>query len=160
MDTCLKKNDKLLTEVAKEIHIEVTIKKSPAVERFSIAKFDDAIEVLKGKEIRDFKVIYLKDFGKKFSSPRKFVEIIEQMLKDYYMGIVQHLNKWEPSAPKMVSKPNEVENEAFIDAVNDGDVVRDELTDEGIPQSETSSSVDDLLGSESEEEILDNASVE
>lgn len=160
LDTCIKKNDKLLTELVKEIHIEVTIKKSPATERFSIAKFDDAIEALKGKEIRDFKVIYLKDFGKKFSSPRKFVEIIEQMLKDYYMGIVQYLNKWEPSAPKMISKPDVVENEAFIDAVNDGDVVRDESAGDDSLINETNSSNDVSLGSESEEDILIDKSQE
>jgi len=123
LDTCVKKNDALLSELVKEIYLEVLIKKSPVAERFSIDDFVNAGERLKGREIREFKIIYLKDFSKKFSSPRKFVEIIEQMLTDYYMGIVQHLSKWEPSAPKMVSKREVVESEAFIDAVNDGDVV-------------------------------------
>ena len=130
LDLCIKKNDKLLTELSKEIYIEVSIKNSSAAERFLIGNFEDTYEKLKGREVRDFKVIYLKDFGKQFSSPRKFVEIIEQMLKDYYMGIVQHLNKWEPSAPKMKSVADVIENEAFIDAVNEGDVMCDEIGDE------------------------------
>jgi len=134
LDNCIKKNEKLLTALAKEIVIEASIKNSSVSERFSIQEFDEASERLKGKEIREFKVIYLKDFGKKFSSPRKFVEIIEQMLKDYYMGIVQHLNKWEPSAPKMVNKAEETENESFIDAVNEGDVMRSEVIDDS-PQA-------------------------
>lgn len=126
LDTCIKKNEKLLSELAKEIYIEVTIKKSPTIERFSIEKFETASDILKGKEIRAFKIIYLKDFGKRFSSPKKFVEIIEKMLTNYYTGIVQHLNKWEPSAPKMVGNSDMIENESFIDAVNDGDAVPDE----------------------------------
>lgn len=150
LDTCSKRNDKLMTGLVNEIYLEVTIKKSPKAERFSITSFDVAYEDLKGKEIREFKVVYLKDLGKKFSSPRKFVEIIEQMLKDYYMGIVQHLNKWEPSAPKMVNKIEETENESFIDAVNDGDLVGDEVLGEVIVESETDSLNDGSLGSERE----------
>lgn len=137
LDTCVKKNDTLMTEVAKEIYLEVSFKKSPAVERFPIEKIESASDVLKGKDIREFKIIYLKDFGKKFSSPRKFVEIIEQMLEDFYMGIVQHLNKWEPSAPKMVNKSEESENESFIDAVNNGDSVPDEVVIELASQNES-----------------------
>lgn len=143
LDTCIKKNERLLTEIADEIYIEVLFKKSPAIERFSIEKIVDASDLLKGKEIREFRIIYLKDFGKKFSSPRKFVEIIEKMLKDYYMGVVQHLNKWEPSAPKMAHKDEAVENESFIDAVNDGDAVPDE------------SALDDDLSNESAELSVD-----
>ena len=135
LDTCIKKNELLLSELAKEIYIEVSIKKSPTIERFSIEKFEIASDILKGKEIRVFKIIYLKDFGKKFSSPRKFVEIIEKMLTNYYMGIVQHLNKWEPSAPKMISKADTIENESFIDAVNSGESVSDGLTDKYIINS-------------------------
>lgn len=145
LDTCIKKNEKLLTVLVKELVIDASIKNSSASERFSIKDFDNVSEKLKGKEIRVFKVIYLKDFGKKFSSPRKFVEIIEQMLKDYYMGIVQHLNKWEPSAPKMVNKIEETENESFIDAVNDGDAVCDDSIDEDNSQSDANLSVDESL---------------
>ena len=60
------------------------------------------IEILKNKEIREFRILLIKDFGRKFASPKKFVEMIEHMLIDFYSGIVQHLYKWEPSAPKMV----------------------------------------------------------
>jgi len=142
LGTCIKKNENLFSELAKEIYIEVTIKKSPMIERFSIDKFENASDILKGREIRAFKIIYLKDFGKKFSSPKKFVEIIEKMLTDYYMGIVQHLNKWEPSAPKLVNKPDMIENESFIDAVNDGDVVSNEISDEVVVTSELVSLTD------------------
>ncbi len=160
LDNCIKKNEKLLTVLLKEIVIETSIKKSPTIERFSINNFAEVSEKLKGKEIRDFKVIYLKDFGKKFSSSRKFVVIIEQMLKDYYMGIVQHLNKWEPSAPKMVNKIEETENESFIDAVNDGDVVRSEVLDEVNAVIKTDSLSDSNLARKNVEEILNEESNE
>lgn len=123
LDICVRKNEVLFNILAKEIYLEVLVKNSRVAERISIENFAGASDVLKGKEIREFRIIYLKDFGKKFASPRKFVEIIEGMLKDYYMGVVQHLSKWEPSAPKMAGKPEMIENEAFIEELNAGDLV-------------------------------------
>ena len=83
-------------------------------------EFDAAIEQLKGRDIREFRIIYLKDFGKAFSSPRKFVDVIEAMLKDYYKGVIQHLTKWEPKAPKLESKKEPLDEERFIEDVNSG----------------------------------------
>lgn len=120
LNLCEKKDGELYSGLFKEIYLEVLVKNSRTSERISLTDFDSAYDDLKGKDIREFKIIYLKDFGKRFSSPRKFVDIIEQMLKDYYKGIVQHLTKWEPVAPKMSVKNEEPDDEGFIDEVNNG----------------------------------------
>jgi len=102
IENCKKKNEATFEKLKKEILIETKIKNSPTSERISILNFDEMIDILKNKEIKEFKIVFIKDFGKKFASPKKFVELIEHMLIDFYSGIIQHLYKWEPSAPKMI----------------------------------------------------------
>ncbi|MFK5892157.1 MAG: hypothetical protein QM504_02935 [Pseudomonadota bacterium] len=121
LETCIKRDADLLSKLRKEIILEIVIKKSPTTVRIiSIDDIDSTIETLKGKDIKEFNILYLKDFGKRFSSPRKIVVIMEDMLLDYYVGIVQRLSKWEPSAPKVKSITESViDNEEFIDQVNE-----------------------------------------
>lgn len=119
LDVCIKKNEPLLSKIISEILLEITIKKSPLTERLAIDKIDNAIPNIKGKEIRGFKILFLRDFGKKFSSPRKIVEIMEDMLITYYTGIVQHLTKWEPTAPKIKNtQPRASEDDDIQDDID------------------------------------------
>ncbi len=108
LDACGKREEVLFKSLSKELYFEVLIKNSRTIERFSVFDFDAAVEKIKRREIREFRIIYLKDFGKKFASPRKFVDVIELMLKDYYKSVIQHLTKWEPKAPKMEKKKEPV----------------------------------------------------
>lgn len=101
---CRNKNETTFTKLKNNILIEMKIKNSRKSERISILKIDDIFEELKNKEIKEFRIVLIKDFGKKFASPKKFVELIEQMLVEFYSGIIQYLYKWEPSAPKMVQQ--------------------------------------------------------
>jgi len=124
LDMCGKREKSLFEQISKEIFIDVLIKKSPISERFSIFEFDKMMIDLKDKEIREFNIIYIKDFGKKFSSSRKFVEMIEDMLKCYYKGIIQFLTKWEASAPKVINKQEQSGDDGhFIDAVNNNEII-------------------------------------
>lgn len=102
IENCRQKNETTFEKLKKEILIETKIKNSPKSERISILNFDGILDILKNNEIREFKIVLIKDFGKKFASPKKFVELIEQMLIEFYSGIIQYLYKWEPSAPKMI----------------------------------------------------------
>jgi hypothetical protein len=124
---CAKKDEALFNSLVKEIYLEIFIKNSSVSERFPIDDFDKIVDGSKDKEIREFKVIYLKDFGKKFSSPKKFVEMIEEMLTDYYKIVVQHMSKWEPQAPKMNGKQEALDNEDFIESVNSKEFISDKL---------------------------------
>jgi len=104
IETCSNKNPDTFQNIKNETIVEVTIKNSSKSERFYLEKIDNIPIELKGKELRDFKIIYIKDFGKSFSHRKKFVEVIEKMLIDFYSGIVQHLKNWEKPAPKIVEK--------------------------------------------------------
>ncbi|MDZ7838937.1 MAG: hypothetical protein U5N58_13925 [Actinomycetota bacterium] len=88
------------TKSLSRYHLKIQSK----AERVNIEGLSDIYNEIKNREIKEFKVIQLKDIGKKFSSTRKFVEIIEEMLLDYYSGVVQFLTKWEEPAPKIVEK--------------------------------------------------------
>jgi hypothetical protein len=104
LDKCKKKNKKIFGKIKDEVLIEISLKNTSKSERVSIENLDMLYEEIKDREIKEFKIILIKDFGKKFSSCRKFVEIIEEMLIDYYSGIVQYLTKWEETAPKIIKE--------------------------------------------------------
>ena len=130
LENCLKKNEPTFNKIKKGILIEIKIKNSPKSERVNISNLDKISDILKNTEIREFKIVLLKDFGKMFASPKKFVELIEEMIIDFYSGIVQYLIKWEASAPKMsqpikTNYPNNIEksiqknNEDNDDLINE-----------------------------------------
>lgn len=101
---CRKKNTKKFLKVQQEILIDISLKNTSKSERVNIDNLDNIYSEIKDREIKEFKVMMIKDFSRKFSSCKKFVEIIEEMLLDYYSGIVQSLTKWEEPAPKMIEK--------------------------------------------------------
>jgi len=108
---CEFRNKDLLNLLKNELRIEVALKYSSTPERLLIDDLliDDLNEVvdkIKDKEIKEFRIIQIKDLGKKFESRKEFVQKIESMLLAYYEGIVQHLKKWEKPAPKMPPKTN------------------------------------------------------
>lgn len=98
---CEKKSEKLFSKIQSEILVEIRFKGRSNLERVSIESLNTIYPELKDKEVKEFNVIIIKDFGKGFASVSKFVEIIEQMLVDYYRGIIQYLVKWEKPAPKI-----------------------------------------------------------
>jgi len=42
-------------------------------------------------------------FGSGFSSEKKFVSLFEQLILNYYEGILQNLKNWTKPAPKLNS---------------------------------------------------------
>ncbi len=114
IENCEKKNAATFEKLKKGILIEAKIKNSPKAERISVLNFDELSGILKNRVVREFRIVFMKNFGKKFKSPKKFVALIEQMLIEFYSGIIQYLYKWEPSAPKMV-QPIETEVPSVIE---------------------------------------------
>ena len=43
----------------------------------------------------------IKGFGAGFASVKKFIVLIEQMILEYYEGVVQYLTNWKRPAPKL-----------------------------------------------------------
>jgi len=104
LDYSQKRNEEEFNKIKDDIRIGIFVKYYHAPIKIKIDSIDDIDDELKNKEIKHFEISYLKDLGKKFSSRRKFVEIIEEMLIDYYSGIVQNLKKWNKPAPKISEK--------------------------------------------------------
>lgn len=104
LETCRKKNKEKFQKIQDDILVEIALKNTGIKERVNIDALDDIYGEIKDREIREFRVLYIKNFGKKFSSCKKFVEIIEDMLINYYSTIIQFLFNWAEPAPKIVEK--------------------------------------------------------
>ena len=119
-ENCIKKSQEEFSKISKEIFIDISIKNHSNSQRITFSNIDEVYNDFKDKEIKDFKVIYVKDFGKQFSSRKNFVKIIEEMLIDFYTGIVQNLSRFEAPAPKI----NEKHDITSIDNVGAEDVIK------------------------------------
>ena len=111
----------LFDYLAKNLWIDVAIKNSPARSRYKISDLDSILVDFKGREIREFKVVYSKPLGETFCSARKIFPALDGILINYYIAIVQHLKKWEPAAPKVrpSAKSEVVDQEHFIDLISE-----------------------------------------
>ena len=87
-----------------DLIIEIHLKYGSVPERMRFDELDDAIDVIGGREIRNFSVLYLRYLGREFESRKRIVVTIEKMLVDYYQGILQHLKRWERPAPRIAQK--------------------------------------------------------
>ncbi len=150
---CKKKNEKTFESIRNNLFIDVRVKNSRSLVRMSINKFDDLIEDVKDREIVEFNILYIIDFGRNFSSPKKFVDRVENMLLDFYSGVVQYLWKWEPSAPKMVQPAKEeyIEPSPEKTPIQETSVSTIESSDEGI---QSKSSLEASAGDEQGKENL------
>lgn len=104
INTCQKKAPKIFPSIIDELKIDINIKYAVGLERIAYNNIDNIYNEIKNKEINEFGIIQIKDFGKSFSSKQKFVEVIEDMLVNYYKGIVQYLYNWEQPAPKITDE--------------------------------------------------------
>lgn len=109
LENCQKKNPEQYELVSSGLLIEAWVKNARTPERAQLGEVDTLLEHLRGREIRELRVIHFEDFGKAFSSRVKFVERLEQMALSFYTGIVQHLVNWEPPAPKIVKSATKEE---------------------------------------------------
>lgn len=101
IENCKKKNDYLFNNNSKELWVEANIKYSSNDIILKYNNIDELYDLVGNKEIIGFKIIHIKDLGKKFSSSRKFVEIIEKMLIEFYKCYVQNLKNWTRPVPKI-----------------------------------------------------------
>ena len=103
LENCKKKNEVVYQKIQNEIIVEIGLKNAAKTERVSIDKLEATYNEIKNREIREFRILFIKDFGKSFSQCKKFDEIIEEMLINYYSGIVQYFSKWEKPTPRIIS---------------------------------------------------------
>lgn len=96
-----KKNSKLFDELKKDILLEANIKHARDHIRVTLDGFEELTTQSKGKEIQAFNVVLNSKFNAGFGSNKKFIVLIENMVLDYYAGIVQYLTNWSQPAPKI-----------------------------------------------------------
>lgn len=103
VQNCEKKNPELFDTLKGNLWIEANVKFARQNEKVKLDRVEELQELLKGKDLLNFHLAYSVDFGAKFSSPRKFIEVIEKMILDFYQGSVQHLSNWKKPSPKLIT---------------------------------------------------------
>ena len=119
IESCENKNSELYNKLKEKIHFEPLLKYRNLYPVTKIDKIDDVIDDLKGKEITGFSIIYINHLGVKFENQKKFVEIIEEMLIDYFSGIVQYITNPPKKSPQIPKNKQEEVPEEVKDVVID-----------------------------------------
>ena len=89
-------------KLSDKIFIDVSVKFGRQPIRYKLSDFHIAWEDLANeKDITSFSILAINDIGKDFKSNKKFVELIEQMMFDYYQGLVQNLKSYARPAPRI-----------------------------------------------------------
>ncbi len=101
LENSKKKNPELFSKIAGNIWIEADVKFAKANLKVKLTELGELTELTKGKEIQAFHVVLINGFGANFASNKKFIELIEKMVLDYYAGIVQQISNWNRPAPKL-----------------------------------------------------------
>jgi hypothetical protein len=104
LGNCSKKNPELFQKLYPNIWIEANIKFARDNLKIKLSEIGNLKEVVQGREVQAFHIVLINGFGAKFASNKKFIELIEQMVLDYYEGIVQHMASWSRPAPRIASQ--------------------------------------------------------
>ena len=107
LENCKKKNDTLFAKLEKELIIEADIKYAKANIKVKLSELDQLIELTKDKEIQGFKITMNRGFGAGFASVKKFIVLIDNMVLEYYEGIVQYVSTWTRPTPKIIQTETE-----------------------------------------------------
>ena len=102
LENCKKKNAVLFSKLEKELIIEADIKYAKANIKVKLSELDELIELTNDKEIQAFKITLNRGFGAGFASVKKFIVLIDNMVLEYYEGIVQYVSTWTRPTPKIV----------------------------------------------------------
>lgn len=114
LEYCAKKEKETFDKIQSEFVFEFYIKNISKPVRVTMANMSRLLEDLKGKELRECRIIQVKDFGKIFASRSKFVVNTETMMLDFYKGLVQNLKKWEATAPKLNSEEQQEDTHEIV----------------------------------------------
>ena len=99
--SCQQKESEIYKRIGDNIWIEADIKFARNNLKLNFKNIEELYEQSKGKEIQEFVVSVISVFGMRFQSEKKFVELFEKLVLDYYEGVVQNLSNWNEPAPKL-----------------------------------------------------------
>ncbi len=101
LDSCKRKGETTFNKIENDIWIEADIKYAKVNLKVKLSELNELNELAKGKEIQAFNVVLIDGFGANFASNKKFIELVQKMILNYYEGIVQHMTNWSRPAPKL-----------------------------------------------------------
>jgi len=102
LDNAKKKSENAFNKLEDKIWIEVNIKFAKDNLKIKLSEISNLQELSNRKEIQAFHIVVISGFGSNFASVKKFIELIEQLMLDYYEGFVQHMSNWTKPAPKLI----------------------------------------------------------
>jgi hypothetical protein len=101
IEKCSELETMIFNKIGDKIWIEADIKFARTNLKVSFKDIEELYEQSKGKEIQGFNISVMDGFGGSFDSERKFVSLFEDLVLNYYEGIVQNLKNWSAPAPKL-----------------------------------------------------------
>lgn len=101
LESCKKKSESTFLSLYDYLWIEADIKYARANLKVKLSEVETLKEDTKKSEIQAFHVVLSDGFGSRFSSTRKFIELLDEMVLSYYEGIVQNMTNWSRPAPKL-----------------------------------------------------------
>ena len=104
IEYCRKKDSELFQSLENKIFIDTDVKFARQNLRVKYTDMESLLDETKGKEIQAFHILLADSFGSKFSSRTRFIKLIEEMILDFYEGMVQHISTWTPPAPRVSQK--------------------------------------------------------
>ncbi len=101
LDYCSKKSESKYNKLESNIWLEANVKFAQKNEKIKLSNLESLNELVKGKEVQAFHIVYIKELGVGFASNTKIIKILEEMIVDYYEGIVQNVANWNRPAPRL-----------------------------------------------------------
>ena len=101
IENCKKNESTIFQKISDKIWVEADIKFARENLKVNFNNIEDLYEQSKGKDIQKFHISVMGGFGSGFSSEKKFVTLTEELVLNYYEGIVQNLTNWNPPSPKL-----------------------------------------------------------
>jgi len=102
LENSKKKSPFVFEKIYWNIWIEANVKFAKKNIRVKIDELSSLKEQCHWKEIQSFHILVIKELGSKFASTKKFIEISEQTVLEFYEGIVQNMTNWTKPTPKLV----------------------------------------------------------
>ena len=101
LEICQKKGPEVFSKLSKDLLVEADVKYARENIKVRLSEFAELVEATQGKEIQAFRITLVSSFGAGFASQKKFIQLIENAVLDFYEGVVQHMTNWNRPAPRL-----------------------------------------------------------
>lgn len=101
IEKCSELENEIYNKIGDKIWVEADVKFARTNLKVNFKYIEELYEQSKGKELIGFSVSVMDGFGASFDSEKKFISLFEELVLNYYEGIVQNLKNWNAPAPKL-----------------------------------------------------------